>query len=476
MIKDTLFFRCPTSFKEFHQEKISRSKTKLKKTLSSWLENNMEIDPPVCPHCGTEFNKRGELATHLAKTHTVVVLHCEQCDRLFHYNKSRLVDHIKNHNLEKIDCLQSTVIPDLQAVNNTISDMKEEPITSHSSVENNCLQAKRSILENDEDSRNIKEVLRSEKSNVKKKKKKDKVIRSRSSSSSSSNMSSSSSSNISGSVTTGGNKNNVAIYTCEVCGQSFPVLSKYNKHMIQHGNRERNMEAVFIKDELSESDQEIKKEDDGFIDTLGAVFRCDECGKGFKLKESLKSHQRKHTGEKPYICNVCNKKFARNSGLLYHLKHVHMGIKAHGCDICGRTFAMKAAMEDHHRIHTGERPYVCHSCGKSFKTRASLYIHSRTHTDEFPHPCTFCNRRFRWRQQLLGHLTTHTGEKNHICDVCGKRFGVKNDLTRHKLVHSDSKPFICPICAFPFAQKRYLKNHMQSKHKVKYIDKCNLTE
>lgn len=474
MIKDTLFFRCPTSFKEFHQVKMSSSKTKLKKKLSCWLENNLDVDPPVCPNCGTEFNKRSELATHLAKTHTVDVFHCEQCDRLFHYNKSRFVDHIKNHNLEKMGLLsKSSEVSDLQNDHNIISVTQEKITSSHNTLENNnvkhLLSEKQTVCVNEE----VQHFVRSK---LKKKKTKANRRSSNSSNGSSSSSTSNNSSNCgSNNTTTDGSKNNSGLYPCEECQQSFPLLSKYDKHMIQHRNNGSNIVINNGKDDSSESDSGMKKDDD-FTDIAGEIFRCDECGKGFKLKESLKSHQRKHTGEKPYICNVCNKKFARNSGLLYHLKHVHMGIKAHGCDICGRTFAMKAAMEDHRRIHTGERPYVCHSCGKSFKTRASLYIHSRTHTDEFPHPCTFCNHRFRWRQQLLGHLTIHTGEKNHICDVCGKRFGVKNDLTRHKIVHSDSKPFVCPICAFPFAQKRYLKNHMQSKHKVKYVDNCNLTE
>lgn len=253
-----------------------------------------------------------------------------------------------------------------------------------------------------------------------------------------------------------------APYPCKDCGQIFQILSRYNKHIIGH----KSSPTINCD---SESEDDISEEQE-FDVKEGVLYQCEECGKSFKLKESYKSHLRRHTGEKPYTCHVCGKRFAHNGGLSYHLKHVHMGIKDHGCDICGRSFAMKAAMEDHRRIHTGERPYVCHSCGKSFKTKASLYIHSKTHTDEFPHPCTYCHRRFRWKQQLLGHLTTHTGERNHTCDVCGKRFGVKNDLTRHKRVHSDTKPFSCPVCAFPFAQKRYLKNHMKARHKMKYVD------
>lgn len=89
-------------------------------------------------------------------------------------------------------------------------------------------------------------------------------------------------------------------------------------------------------------------------------FLCKFCGKGFLHTGQLKNHERCHTGEKPYKCNV---HFVFLNFLFKIMKENNLLITLQQCN---KSFSHGESLITHSSIHTGIKPYACTCCGKQF--------------------------------------------------------------------------------------------------------------
>lgn len=69
-------------------------------------------------------------------------------------------------------------------------------------------------------------------------------------------------------------------------------------------------------------------------------------------KQNLTMHILTHlpVEDRKYQCNICEKKFMRNSHLSIH-KRTHEGIRPFKCDICSLSFIQKGDMKRHRMRH-----------------------------------------------------------------------------------------------------------------------------
>ncbi|XP_069504175.1 zinc finger E-box-binding homeobox 1 isoform X2 [Ambystoma mexicanum] len=88
-------------------------------------------------------------------------------------------------------------------------------------------------------------------------------------------------------------------FSCSMCSYTFAYRTQLERHMTSH---------------KSGKDQRHVTQSGG-----NRKFKCTECGKAFKYKHHLKEHLRIHSGEKPYECPNCKKRFSHSGSYSSHI-------------------------------------------------------------------------------------------------------------------------------------------------------------
>ncbi|VEN34916.1 unnamed protein product [Callosobruchus maculatus] len=138
---------------------------------------------------------------------------------------------------------------------------------------------------------------------------------------------------------------------------------------------------------------------------------CEHCDKVFKKKYDLVMHTKKeHTGEKNHVCDICGKKYFTRYKLNGHIKILHLKERKFVCRFCDKSLSSKHALRTHERQHTNESPYKCEICAEGFRQNVSLRWHRKSKhncTEEKTAECKICGKKFVNMFAVKSHMRMH---------------------------------------------------------------------
>ena len=271
----------------------------------------------------------------------------------------------------------------------------------------------------------------------------------------------------------------------EDCGQRFKGQKTLNYHLWKHQKNDKFLVCSFPGCDYK-TDLSYRIRDHERTHTGETPFECHLCHKKFTSKRYVRVHTWKEHNvlDQPIVCNKdnCNKQFKTEFSFRAHQK-CHTNKKSFVCDRpdCQYITKFKFCLDNHMaNKHTIDRPFKCHieGCHKAFKLGSALNGHIERHLNEPIHKCPHegCDKSFKFKQYLNRHFLRNHSDKWQFCDWpgCEYKSRRKSTMDSHSASHSNQYTVSCiwPNCDKKFKTKQYMRSHLLT-HKQEKRHVCH---
>lgn len=262
---------------------------------------------------------------------------------------------------------------------------------------------------------------------------------------------------------TGGEERS-ALYKCSYCPKELKTWASLIMHEQVHRD---TFDCPTCRSKCSNILELIKhaKENPSCSRKNDSSFKCTICDNGisYRNKTSFDYHMTKHSGLRPFVCDVCSKTVSidpiGSSSALNNKFSIWFPPQ----------FRSKETLRQHMNCHDNSYNYNCEVCGRGFPNKNSLQQHQLSHTDDKPFKCDICNNYFKSHGRLYNHKKIHM-KPQFSCCYCSRQFTIVGNLKIHEMRHMKSElvdKFKCEICDKEFLLKHDLRYHMR-KHNVNF--------
>ncbi|KAL4234966.1 hypothetical protein ACF0H5_006607 [Mactra antiquata] len=192
-----------------------------------------------------------------------------------------------------------------------------------------------------------------------------------------------------------------------------------------------------------------------------SLYRCSDC-RTFKLRkrEIMRHYESAHGGHLNVHCNLCSAQLPSKVVLRIHMKRVHnfQPSQNHKCQMCHKVFGNIAALRKHERRHTGNLPYECTTCGKKFLNRYSLAFHMEAHSSKRLE-CRKCGTKFVHQKSYDQHQRARC--MGHRKRIAARKLQLP---ARNPETEMSKKIYTCKYCSREYSFVRTIEIHIQQNH------------